>query len=73
MLDISCARQAFQRNEISDTGYVRSDQNLADGLTKKVKQEAIREVFQTEEWKVEPEQWIIKDKRKTQGKSITRG
>ena len=72
MLDISCPRQVFQRNEISDVRYVRSNQNLADGLTKKMKQEAIREVFQTGEWKVEPEQWIIKDKKETQSKFIMR-
>ena len=34
MLDIACAREGFRSREISDIGFVRSSENIADGLAK---------------------------------------
>ena len=41
MLDIDATRQAYQRQEITNIGFVRSEHNLADGLTKEKKQGAL--------------------------------
>ena len=34
ILDIACAREGFMAHDISDIGFVRSRDNVADGLTK---------------------------------------
>ena len=60
MLDIAAAREGFRDKIISDIGFVRSLKNLADGLTKQMKQTMLREVIRTGNFQVEPEQWIIR-------------
>lgn len=61
MLDIAAAREGFADKTISDIGFVRSSENLADGLTKSMSQGALRDVVATGTFEVHPEQWIIRN------------
>ena len=60
MLDIHATRQSYQNQEISNTGFVRSTQNLADGLTKPKMEAALLETLQTGQHSVKCEQWIFR-------------
>lgn len=44
MLDIAAAREGFRDKLIFDIGFVRSNINLADRLTKLMKQESLQDV-----------------------------
>eukprot|EP00737_Agarophyton_chilense_P000247 gb/GEZJ01000282.1/.p1 GENE.gb/GEZJ01000282.1/~~gb/GEZJ01000282.1/.p1 ORF type:complete len:768 (+),score=79.54 gb/GEZJ01000282.1/:1785-4088(+) len=61
MLDIAAARQGFKDKIISDIGFVRSSQNVADGLTKSMAQAALHRIVATGKLNVNPEQWIIRN------------
>ena len=61
MLDIAAARERLRENVIPDIGFVRSSQNLADGLTKKMAQATLRIALSTGSLDIEPEQWIIRN------------
>lgn len=41
MLDIAAAREGFCDKTISDIGFVRSNHNIADGLTKSMSQASL--------------------------------
>ena len=60
-LDIHTARQAYQSREISNIGFVRSSDNLADGLTKAKMQKALFNLLQTASHRPVCEQWILRD------------
>ena len=47
MLDMAVAKEGFRKKEISDIGFVRSNDNVADGLTKTMHQKALMDVLQT--------------------------
>lgn len=47
--------------EIDDIGFVRSGDNVADGLTNKMKRGRLLEVLTTSKLDVKPEQWIVRD------------
>lgn len=59
MLDIHSAREAYQAREISNIGYVRSCDNLADGFTKKKMQKALFNLLRTRMHELNREQWIL--------------
>lgn len=61
MLDISAAREGFKDKNISDIGFVRSSQNIADGFTKSMSQASIRQVVATGYLNFTPEQWLIRN------------
>ena len=61
MLDIAAAREGFKEKTISDIGFVRSSQNIADGLTKAMQQSALQTVLTNGFLSVTPEQWIIRN------------
>jgi len=61
MLDIHCARQEYQAQEISNIVFVRSCDNLADGLTKPKMQKALFELLKTGAHAVKCEQWILRN------------
>ena len=61
MLDIHSARQAYRAHEISNIGFVRSNNNLADGLTKPKKQKAIFDLLQNAIHTPVCEQWILRN------------
>ena len=61
MLDIAAVREGFWDKVISGIGFIRSSQNLADGLTKPMAQASLRVFLSTGSLDVKPEQWIIRN------------
>ena len=59
MLYIAASREAFRDRVISHIGFVRSKQNIADGLTKGLNQSALRKVLGSAMVDIDPEKWII--------------
>ena len=59
MLDIHAAREGYKAHDISNIGFVRSDHNMADGLTKCMKQKSLRELARTGKLGTKVERWII--------------
>ena len=60
MQDIACAREVFVKHGISNTGFVRSGDNIAYGLTKRMKQEALRGMMEAGSFVPLVEQWIVR-------------
>ena len=60
MLDIAVAQEGCMPKTVSDIGFVRSSQNIADELTKSMTQAAIHNGIATGYFNVIPEQWIIR-------------
>ena len=60
MLDIYAAREGNKAQDISNIGFVRSNHNLADCLTKKMNQEALKKLLHTEKLHAKVEQLIIR-------------
>ncbi len=61
MLDIGAAREGFGDKVISDIGFIRSSNNIADGLTKSMSQAALQAAVSTGMLAIHPEQWIIRN------------
>ena len=60
MIDIEAARNDFKDKVIHDIGFVRSAENIADGLTKEMQQASLRNVMLTGKLECNPVQWIIR-------------
>lgn len=60
MLDVAAAREGFKTQDISNIGLVKSEHNVADGLTKEMTQATIRSILQLGMHKPKPVQWIIR-------------
>ena len=60
MIDIHSARRAYRAHEVSNIGFVRSENNIADGLTKLKMQSALLNLLRTGKYQVKCEQWIIR-------------
>lgn len=56
MFDIAAARECLRDKLISDIGFVRGSRNVADGLTKVMSQALLRNVINTGETELQPEQ-----------------
>lgn len=63
MLDIAAAREGFRDRVISDSGFVRSTDNLGDGLTKTMQQAALQGVLKNGKLRTRVEQWRIRNYR----------
>lgn len=61
MLDIAAAREGFRDRVILDIGFVRSNDNLADGLTKPMQQAALQRVLKSGNLQTRAEQWVIRN------------
>lgn len=59
MLDIAVARESFRNMEISSISFIRSSNNIADGLTKFTRQGKLQAVLLTEKLVFTVEQWIV--------------
>lgn len=55
-LEVASARQGFKDKTISNIGFVRSSNNIADGITKKMNQAVLRDVIESDRLDVQPEQ-----------------
>jgi len=60
MIDVAAARETYNRNEMSNVGLVKSEQNVADGLTKQRLCSALDAVLRTGRDVIPVEQWIIR-------------
>ena len=61
MHDIACAGEGYRKFEIDDIGIVRSGDNMADCLTKRMKRSSLLKVLTTSILEVRPGQWIVRD------------
>lgn len=59
MLYIAAVRTGFRDKVVLDIGFVRSNYNIADGLTKGMCQAALRKADSSGKLSFPPEQWII--------------
>ncbi len=60
MLDTYATRESYENQETSNIGFVRSNHNLADGLTKPNVQASQLQLLQTGRQQVKSEQWILR-------------
>jgi len=60
MTDVAAAREAYNRNEMSNVGLVKSEHNVADGLTKPRLCSALDAVLRTGKDVNPVEQWMIR-------------
>lgn len=66
MIDIQAVRNGYDKQEISDIGFVRTQNNPADGFTKTAKCEALNEILRTGKITHDVDQWIIRDSKAPQ-------
>lgn len=60
MIDVQAGREAYHERKIDDMGWVRSENNLADGLTKLNKPELIQRTMKTGRLDIIADQWVIR-------------
>ena len=60
MLDICATGQAYKNKQISNMGFVRSSQNLADGLAKPKASKTLYALCQIAQHNINTVQWIIR-------------
>ncbi len=63
MIDVLSVREVYQKQELSDIGFVRSDQNPANGFAKPNACKALEELFLSGSYCPQVEQWIIRPQR----------
>ena len=71
MIDIASFCEAYQLKEIGNIGFVRSDHNLADGLNKPNKQQALLEFLKSARHVSTIAQWIIRIDRSQRASADT--
>lgn len=64
LIDIKAVREAYERFEVSDVGFVRSENNPADAFTKIKCNSALFKILKNNKCDFEVEQWIIRTKKK---------
>lgn len=60
MLDVACTPEGFQKMESNDIGFIRSNENLTDGLTEVLKQNKLLSVMSTCMLNYKVDQWIVR-------------
>lgn len=60
MIDIEAARQAYGKQEISDIGWIRSEDNPADGLTKPAQGASLEKILDSGTIDVPVQQWVVR-------------
>ena len=60
MIDLQSVRDAYQCHEISNIGFVRGPNNLADGMTKTGNREQLFNLLRTGKADFEVEQWVLR-------------
>ena len=60
MIHIAAAREAFKSGVISDISFIKSNKNIADGLTKSMSQAMLGKVMETGVLDIQADQWTIK-------------
>lgn len=59
MIDVKATREAFERKEIDNVSWTRSEYNVADGSTKVANCEALDKVLEHASLNLHVEQWIV--------------
>lgn len=59
MIDIQACREAYQERKIDQIGWIKSDGNLADGLTKIDKVDLLKKVMRTGQLVWVADHWVI--------------
>lgn len=72
MIDIEASREAYRERKIDNMGWIRSDGNLADGLTKINKTDLIQQVMRTGRLGRIADQWVIRPRVETSNSTETR-
>lgn len=60
MIDIREAREAYGKQEISDVGWIRSEDNPADGLTKPAPCAALERLMDMGSLDTPVQQWVVR-------------
>ena len=67
MIGLNSAREFYEANEISDVGFVRTDQNPADAFTKAGHCAALDRILVNGRADMEVEQWVIRNLKRNTG------
>ena len=59
LIDLTAVREAYRRREITNVAWVRSEYNLADAMTKIVKDSILDDVLTSGKLDHPIEQWIV--------------
>lgn len=59
MIDVRSASKAYQLGDIRDVGWVRSEHNLADGLTKFDKSQLVVDLLEIGHINTVVQQWVM--------------
>lgn len=62
MFDISALREALQRGDITDVGWLRSGHNLADELTNPGKCAQLESFLEQRKFPLHVAQWVVRSK-----------
>ena len=62
MIDIRAAREAYEKHEIEHLGWVKSERNIADGLTKLGRCNALEELLNTGRIDTSADKWVERTK-----------
>ena len=60
MLDIHASRESYKNHEMSNIVFVRSSDNIVDGLTKGNMQRSLLNLLKTGQHTINCEQWILR-------------
>ena len=60
MIDISVVREAYEENEISNVGFIRTDQNPADAMTKVMHSKVLSRIINQNKCDVIVDRWVIR-------------
>ena len=60
MIDVQAAREAYDKQEISDIGWIRSKENPAEELTKSAPCLALDRVMDTGTVNTQVHQWVVR-------------
>lgn len=61
MFYIAAAMEGFAGKKIYNIGFVRSNRNVSEGLTKYMKKESLSKILSTGEQDVNPDLWIVRN------------
>ncbi len=58
LIDIAGLREAYSKGDLSNLGWIRSEYNIADALTKEKKESALHRILATATFRTHLEDWI---------------
>lgn len=64
LIDVKAVREAYEKFEVSDVGFVRTENNPADSFTKLKPNDALQRILSHNKSDFPIDQWIVRTKRK---------